>query len=72
MAVLDDAISEEEEKFTVALSEASGATVSDGTATGTITDNDDPPGLAIEDAPPVVEGGTAEFAVRLDGPAGGW
>ncbi len=70
VALLDDAISEEEERFTVELREAVGATVSDGTATGRITDNDEPPGLAIEDAPAVVEGGTAEFPVRLDGASG--
>ena len=65
VAVLDDAISEEEERFTVELDEAVGATVSDGTATGRITDNDAPPALVIDDAPAVVEGGTAEFPVRL-------
>ena len=66
VSVLDDAISEAEERFTVELGQASGATVSDGTATGTITDNDAPPGLSIEDSPAVVEGGAAEFPVRLN------
>ena len=70
VALLDDAISEEEESFTVELGEASGATVSDGTATARITDNDELPGLTIEDAPSVSEGDTAEFPVQLDASSG--
>ena len=42
---LEDATAEETEGFTVQLRDPSGATVADGTATGTITDDDDPPGL---------------------------
>ena len=62
---LEDATAEETEGFTVQLSEPAGATVADGTATGTITDDDEPPGLSIDDAPAVREGETAEFVVRL-------
>ena len=62
---IEDATAEESEAFTVQLSEPSGATVADGTATGTITDDDDPPELSIDDAPAVREGETAEFVVRL-------
>ena len=62
---IEDATAEESETFTVQLSEPSGATVADGTATGTITDDDDPPELSIDDAPTVREGEAAKFAVRL-------
>ena len=67
---LEDATAEETEGFTVQLSEPSGAMVADGTATGTITDDDDPPGLSIDDAPAVREGETAEFVVRLSAASG--
>ena len=61
---IEDATAEETEGFTVQLRDPSGATVADGTATGTITDDDEPPGLSIDDAPVVREGDTA-FVVRL-------
>ena len=67
---LEDATAEETEGFTVQLSEPSGATVADGTATGTITDDDDPPGLSIDDAPAVREGESAAFVVRLSAASG--
>ena len=57
---IEDATAEETEGFTVQLSDPSGATVADGTATGTITDDDEPPGLSIDDAPAVREGETAD------------
>ena len=62
---LEDATAEETEGFTVQLRDPSGATVADGTATGTITDDDEPPGLSINDALAVREGETAEFVVQL-------
>ena len=62
---LEDATAEETEGFTVQLRDPSGATVADGTATGTIADDDEPPGLSINDALAVREGETAEFVVRL-------
>ena len=67
---LEDATAEETEGFTVQLSEPAGATVADGTATGTITDDDEPPGLSIDDAPAVREGETAAFVVRLSAASG--
>ena len=70
VAVLDDATAEAEEGFTVELSAPSGATVADGTGTGTITDDDELPELVIGDAPPVGEGETAEFVVGLSAPSG--
>ena len=70
VATLDDGTSESEETFTVELSAPSGATVADGTATGTITDDDEPPTLSIDDAPAVSEDEAAEFTVRLSAPSG--
>ena len=67
---IEDATAEETEGFTVQLRDPSGATVADGTATGTITDDDDPPGLSIDDAPAVREGESAEFVVRLSAASG--
>ena len=67
---LEDEFDEENETFTVTLSGPSGATVDDGTATGTITDDDGPPALSIADADAVVEGGAALFDVTLT-PASG-
>ena len=67
---LDDTVPELEEGFTVVLSNPSGARLEDDTGEGTITDNDQPLELAIDDAPPVVEGGTAEFVVRLSAVSG--
>ena len=68
--LLEDESAEAEEVFTVELSAPSGATLTDGTGTGTITDDDAPPELVIDDAPPVREGETAEFTVRLSAASG--
>ena len=64
---IDDANQEEEETFAVTLSEPVGAALAVGgeEGTGTILDNDGAPTVSIEDAPPVTEGGKAEFVVRL-------
>ena len=67
---LEDDEAEETEAFTVQLSAPSGATVADGTGTGTITDNDEAPTITIGDAR-VTEGGTAEFTVTLSSAATG-
>ena len=61
---VEDTTDEETETFTVTLSNPSGATIQDGTATGTITDDDEPPTLSIADAE-VEEGEQAEFTVTL-------
>ena len=70
VATLDDTVPEAEEGFTVVLSNPEGASLEDDTGEGTITDDDEPPGVAIDDAPAVVEGGTAEFPVRLSAVSG--
>ena len=65
----EDLIDEPDEMFTVSLSSLNGATLSKGTGTGTITDDDDPPTLSIEDTT-VGEGNDAEFTVRLSRASG--
>ena len=65
---LPDTDQEGAESFTVRLSGATGATLTDGVATGTILDDDDRPSLRIGDAR-VTEGGTAEFTVTLSSAA---
>ena len=61
----DDNLEESSETFTVGLSSASGATISDASATGTINDNDGTqPALSIADAS-ATEGQALSFAVTL-------
>ena len=64
---LDDNEQESDERFTVTLSSPLEAVLNDDTGEGTIADNDHPVVLSIDDAPPVIEGGTSEFVVRLSG-----
>ena len=66
--LVDDEIAEGDETVTLALSNVRGATVADGVATGTITDNDDPPVLAVADATGP-EGTRLAFAVTLSAPS---
>lgn len=71
VATLTDDTAESDEGFSVNLGDPVGATLEDAVATGTIRDlaglGDDLPELSIADAPPAVEGGTAEFVVTLRG-----
>ena len=67
---LPDTDQEGAESFTVRLSGATGATLTDGVATGTILDDDDRPSLRIGDAR-VTEGGIASFEVTLSSAATG-
>ncbi len=67
---LEDDEQEETETFTVRLSAASGATLTDPTGVGRIVDDDEAPSLTIGDAPTVREGSTAEFVVRLSSASG--
>ena len=62
----DDSNDEDDDTFTVTLSGESNATISaaEGTATGTITDNDSAPGLSIADAS-ATEGSAVSFTVTL-------
>ena len=66
--VANDTLDEDDEQFTVTLSTAVNATLDSGarTATGTITDDDDTPGLSIADARAQEDAGHLRFAVTLD------
>ena len=65
VAVNNDTTDEDDETFTLTLSNAMGAVLgADPTGTGTITDDDDPPGLSAESAA-TDEGGPVEFTVTL-------
>ena len=63
----DDDIHEANETIKVTLSGARNARINQGTANITITDNDDPPTLAIESMGPVQEGGEAALTVMMTG-----
>ena len=69
VAVVEDALNEEDETFQVTLSRPTNATIARGVATGTIGDNDGVPQLRIDDI--VVRGGGEEaiFTVRLSAPS---
>ena len=73
MAVNGDTLDEDDETFTVTLSNPTVATLSDATGTGKIIDDDEPPGLGVDDAT-VTEGdaGTvnATFTVSLSTASG--
>ena len=69
--VLDDALDEPDETFTVILSSPMHATVADGEGIGTITDDDEPPTLSISDATVAeASGARATFTVTLSEPSG--
>ena len=68
MPVLEDGSPEEDETFTVTLSNAVNATIGDGTGTGTIQDDDPvPTALSIEDVEGLESSGALEFPVTLTG-----
>lgn len=62
-----DRIDELTESFRLVVS---GAEVTDGEGTATIVDDDPPPVVAVADAAPATEGGTASFAVGLSARSG--
>ena len=63
--LLDDSLDESTETFWLRLSSPTGATIIDGTATGTVNDNDPLPKLRILDAS-ATEGLSLSFEVSLD------
>ena len=73
VTVNGDAVDENNESFTVGLSNPANATISDGSGTGTITDDDAAPTLSIGDVS-VTEGNagttTATFTVSLSAASG--
>ena len=62
--LLGDALDEHTETFWLRLASPTGATIADGTATGTIADDDPLPEIAIADAG-ATEGAPVSFEVRL-------
>ncbi|NEP13050.1 MAG: DUF4347 domain-containing protein [Symploca sp. SIO2C1] len=64
--IVDDAIDEVDETFTVDILSATNATITDNQGVGTITDNDLPPNLSISDVTVDEAGGIATFTVSLD------
>ena len=66
VATREDSVDEPDETFTVTLSNPSGATLADDTASGTITEDDLPPTLTVMDTT-AQEGETASFTVTLSG-----
>ena len=70
--VLDDAIDEGEETFTLRLSDATGARIADGTATGTIENSDPLQKMWLSRFGRTVAGHVVDaVAGRLSGPSGG-
>jgi hypothetical protein len=62
---INDALFEATETFTLVLSDPSNATISGSTGTGTILDNDGPPGISALDATANEGDGVIEFQVVL-------
>ena len=67
--VVGDTVDEADETFVVNLFAQANATIADGQATGTITDDDPSPAVAIDDAT-VTEGGTATLTATLSAASG--
>src|SRR5204863_7875242 len=63
--ITDDLLDEIDETFTVNLASPVNATIADGTAVGTIVDNDVLPGLSVNDVTVNENAGTATFTVTL-------
>ncbi len=70
VAVMDDALNELNEQFTVELRNALNASIGDSIATGEIQDNDAAPTVNISDAAGSEAAGVAIFTVSLDAPSG--
>ncbi len=68
--VKGDSVDEIDEQFRVNLSNASGATIVDGQGIGTITDDDSPPAVIVEDTTVGEAAGAATFKVKLSSASG--
>ena len=71
VTVLGDEVDEPNETFTVTLTNPSGATLGNDTATGTITDDDDPPTVTLVLTPDTITeaGGVSTVTATLDHPS---
>ena len=65
LALVDDAVAEEDETVALTLSGVQGGTLADGVATGTIIDDDGPPAVTVGDATAAEGEGSLVFAVTL-------
>lgn len=66
--ITDDALDEDDEDFTIELSNPTNATIADGLGVGVIQDNDDPPSLSIDEVSlvePASNSATMIFTVSL-------
>ena len=68
--VINDSIDEPVETFNVTLTGSVNATIAKATGIGTITDDDDPPRLSINDVTVAEDAGSAVFTISLSGPSG--
>ena len=69
-AVTDDSLDEENETFTVTLSDPGNATLEVEAATAVIVDDDDVPSLSMADVTVTENAGTAGLTASLSGPSG--
>lgn len=69
VSIADDNLDEMDEIFLLRLANASNATISNGIATGTITDDDAAPVLSLSSSSAVENTGEVVFEVTLDKPA---
>jgi len=71
ISVMGDVLDEPNQTFNVVLSNPAGATIADGTAVGTIVDDDATPTISVNDLPSIAEGNSdstnAGFTVTLTG-----
>ena len=70
VAVLNDVLDEDDETFTLLLSDPVHATLDDGSATATIVDDDVAPAMMVADARAVESAGEILFVVRLETASG--
>ncbi len=72
VTVLGDEVDEPDETFTVTLTNPSGATLGDATATGTITNDDDDPTVTLVLTPDTIteDGGASALSATLDHASG--
>ena len=73
--LIDDAAPEQDETFTLLLSNSSGAGITDGEATATISDDDDStplPSISVADVAGNDNDGSIRFVVTLSEPSTDW